>query len=79
MTTETAPATEPKFLVRTDPESAHTPKFWTGKIIGRWPEYSRDREKAASCSERTAKQAAAQFSACRADSSAWVIEPAASA
>lgn len=68
-------AAEPRFVARTKSDSVAVPKYWAGKVVGTWPEYSRDREKAAACSERTAKAAAAQFNA-RMASLTWTTEPA---
>lgn len=57
--------TEPQFLVIAHPRGDRdaAPKYWTGKTIDSWPEYSRDPEKAAACNARTARQAVSQFNA----------------
>lgn len=59
------PAPEPQFhlIARPVGDRDATPKYWTGKMLDSWPEYSRDPEKAAACNQRVARQAVAQFNA----------------
>lgn len=40
-------------------------KFWTGRTLGRWPEYVRDRARAIRLKKGTAEQMAAAFNALR--------------
>ena len=50
------------------------PVYWTGKILGTWPEYLRDASRARELSKERAEVFAAEFNK-RTEQVHWVLEP----
>jgi purine nucleoside permease len=67
------PAPDTPCVLKAEAYGADT-RYWTGRMLERWPESLRDREKAAETPYRTAKRLAIEFNAVTANVR-WAAEP----